>query len=91
MGLVTTILDKLKLNMKDTVCVVCGPPIMMKFVTFKLLELGFDAKNIYLSMEKNMSCGIGKCGHCRVGNHYACKEGPVFTYEKIKDFPNIWD
>ncbi len=90
-GLVTTILDKLKLNMKDTVCVVCGPPIMMKFVTFKLLELGFDAKNIYLSMEKNMSCGIGKCGHCRVGNHYACKEGPVFTYEKIKDFPNIWD
>ncbi|MFH1552311.1 MAG: FAD/NAD(P)-binding protein [Candidatus Omnitrophota bacterium] len=90
-GLVTTILDGMAINSDKGIAVVCGPPIMMKFATFKLLELGFKEENIYLSMEKNMSCGIGKCGHCRVGTYYACKDGPVFTYDKIKDFPEIWD
>ncbi len=90
-GVVTTILDDLDMNYAQGLGVVCGPPIAMKFSTFKLLELGFKEENIYLSMEKNMSCGIGKCGHCRLGIYYACKDGPVFTYDKIKDFPNIWD
>jgi len=90
-GLVTTILKNDSLDMNNAVAIVCGPPIMMKFVTFKLLDLGFKDPNIYLSMEKNMSCGIGKCGHCRIGPYYACKDGPVFTYDKIKDLPGIWD
>jgi len=90
-GLVTTILDDVKMDRKTGIAVVCGPPIMMKFATKKLLEMGFKEDNVYLSMEKNMSCGIGKCGHCRLGTYYACKDGPVFTYSKIKNFPNIWD
>lgn len=90
-GLVTTILKTDGLDVKKAVTIVCGPPIMMKFATFKLLELGFKEPNIYLSMEKNMSCGVGKCGHCRIGPYYACKDGPVFTYDKIKDLPGIWD
>lgn len=90
-GLVTAILDNLDINCQKAIAVVCGPPIMMKFATIKLLDLGFAEKNIYLSMEKNMSCGIGKCGHCRIGTYYACKDGPVFTYDKIKGFANIWD
>ena len=90
-GLVTTTLDGLGMDYNQGVAVVCGPPIMMKFVTFKLLKLGFKDENIYLSMEKNMSCGIGKCGHCRIGTYYACKDGPVFTYDKIKNFHEIWD
>ena len=92
-GVVTTILDKNKLsvNIKNSVAVVCGPPIMMKFATLKLLELGYPPEGIYLSMEKNMSCGIGKCGHCRIGPYYACKDGPVFTYDKIINEPRIWD
>lgn len=92
-GVVTTILssDKLQCDIKKSVAVVCGPPIMMKFATFKLLDIGYPPGNIYLSMEKNMSCGIGKCGHCRVGNFYACKDGPVFPYDKIKNAPRIWD
>ncbi|MFC1703925.1 FAD/NAD(P)-binding protein [Candidatus Omnitrophota bacterium] len=90
-GLVTTILDDIKVNFKEAPAIVCGPPIMMKFATFKLIELGFLPENIYLSMEKNMSCGIGKCGHCRLGKYYACKEGPVFTFEQLKDNPDIWD
>lgn len=90
-GLVTTILNDTGVDVKNAVCIVCGPPIMMKFVTFKVLDLGFSPADIYLSMEKNMSCGLGKCGHCRVGKHYACKDGPVFTYEQLKDLPDIWD
>jgi len=90
-GLVTTILKDLPVNMKKCICVVCGPPIMMKFATLKLLDIGFDPNGIYLSMEKNMSCGLGKCGHCRIGKYYACKDGPVFTYEQLKDIHDIWD
>ena len=90
-GIVTTIVKSDSLDANNAVSFVCGPPIMMKFVTFKLLDLGFKANNIYLSMEKNMSCGIGKCGHCRIGPYYACKDGPVFTYDKLKNLPNIWD
>ena len=90
-GIVTTIVKNPGFDMNTAVGVVCGPPIMMKFVTFKLLDLGFKPNNIYLSMEKNMSCGIGKCGHCRIGPYYACKDGPVFTYDKLKDLPNIWE
>ncbi|MBU1125165.1 MAG: FAD/NAD(P)-binding protein [Candidatus Omnitrophica bacterium] len=90
-GLVTTILKDLPVDMKQAVAVVCGPPIMMKFVTLKLLDIGFKPADIYLSMEKSMSCGVGKCGHCRVGKFYACKDGPVFTYEELKDIHDIWD
>lgn len=90
-GLVTTILKDLPLDLNNAVSIVCGPPIMMKFVTLKLLELGFNPRDIYLSMEKNMSCGLGKCGHCRIGKYYACKDGPVFTYEELKELHDIWD
>jgi NAD(P)H-flavin reductase len=92
-GVVTTIMEptKLSCNPSGGVAIVCGPPIMMKFATLKLLDLGYAPADIYLSMEKNMSCGIGKCGHCRLGPYYACKDGPVFTYEQIKDLPKIWD
>jgi NAD(P)H-flavin reductase len=92
-GVVTTILDKSKLScdVNNGVAVVCGPPIMMKFATLKLLELGYPPASIYLSMEKNMSCGIGKCGHCRIGPYYACKDGPVFTYAQVQNESGIWD
>jgi len=90
-GVVTTILDSKDVDIKNAVAVVCGPPIMMKYATFKLLEFEFAPKDIYLSMEKNMSCGIGKCGHCMLGKFYVCKDGPVFTYDQIKDYPKIWD
>lgn len=90
-GVVTTILDKKDVEVANAVAVVCGPPIMMKFATLKLLEIGFLPEKIYLSMEKNMSCGFGKCGHCMLGEYYVCKDGPVFTYGQIKKYPNIWD
>jgi NAD(P)H-flavin reductase len=89
-GLVTTILKDDDVNVKNAVAVVCGPPIMMRFVTKRLLDMGFADKDIYLSMEKNMSCGIGKCFHCNLGSYFVCKDGPVFTWEQIKDIPDPW-
>jgi len=90
-GVVTTILSPDDVDIKNAVAVVCGPPIMMKYATLKLLEFGFKPEDIYLSMEKNMSCGFGKCGHCMLGKYYVCKDGPVFSYEQIKEYPDIWD
>jgi len=90
-GVVTTILDNIDMDCKSGFAVVCGPPVMMKFTVLKLLKIGFADTNIYLSMEKNMSCGLGKCGHCRLGTYYACKDGPVFRYDLIKNFHHIWD
>jgi NAD(P)H-flavin reductase len=90
-GVVTTLLNKIRINLNNSIAVVCGPPIMMKFGTIRLLEMGYAEDQIYLSMEKNMSCGLGKCGHCMMGEFFVCKDGPVFTYNEIKNTPNIWD
>jgi len=90
-GVVTTIMDDIEVNFNLAKADVCGTPIMMKFATFKLQELGVKDSNIYLSMEKNMSCGFGKCGHCRIGPYYCCKDGPVFTYDMIREYPGIWE
>jgi NAD(P)H-flavin reductase len=89
-GVVTSLLNKISMNMQNSVAVVCGPPIMMKFGTIRLLEMGYTEDNIYLSMEKNMSCGLGKCGHCMMGEFFVCKDGPVFTYNELKGTPDIW-
>ena len=89
-GVVTTLLNKIKINIPDSVAIVCGPPVMMKFGTIRLLEMGYKDEQIYLSMEKNMSCGLGKCGHCMMGEFFVCRDGPVFTYNEIKHNPEIW-
>jgi len=89
-GVVTVLLDKVKVDLKNSVAVVCGPPIMMRFVTLKVLQMGYKPEDIYLSMERNMSCGVGKCGHCMLGKYYVCKDGPVFTWEQVKDIPDVW-
>jgi NAD(P)H-flavin reductase len=89
-GVVTNLLSKISINIDKSVAVVCGPPIMMKFGTIRLIEMGYKDDQIYLSMEKNMSCGLGKCGHCMLGKFFVCKDGPVFTYNELKDTPDIW-
>ncbi len=89
-GVATTLIDRISINLNNSVAVVCGPPVMMKFGTIRLLEMGYKGEDIYLSMEKNMSCGLGKCGHCMMGEFFVCKHGPVFTYEELKQTPDIW-
>jgi sulfhydrogenase subunit gamma (sulfur reductase) len=68
----------------NTIAFVCGPPIMFRFVIKDLLGLGFQERNIVSTLERYMKCGVGKCGHCCIGVAYVCTEGPVFTYEQIK-------
>lgn len=89
-GLVTTLLDEISVDIPNSVAVVVGPPVMMKFGVKKLLGMGYPENKIFLSMEKNMSCGLGKCGHCMMGKYFVCKDGPVFSYDEIKDQPDIW-
>ena len=67
---------------------VCGPPIMIKFVLQALDKLGFDHKQVYTTMELRMKCGVGKCGRCNIGHKYVCKDGPVFRYDELGELPD---
>ena len=86
-GFVPTVLEKLAPTAENTIAIVCGPPIMIKFTFPVLTQLGFAPDNIFTTLENLMKCGIGKCGRCNVGKHFVCKDGPVFTYAQLKDMP----
>jgi len=88
-GLVTELLKNLDIDLSNSYAVSCGPEIMLKFVTLTLLSEKFQPSQIYLSMNRNMSCGMGICGRCNVGPYYLCKDGPDMNYEKIKDIPYV--
>lgn len=85
-GLITSLFDKVKVN-PNSCALVCGPPIMCKFVVQKLKSLNFKDEDIYLSLERKMECCLGVCEHCAVGPYYVCKDGPVFPWSKIKNIP----
>jgi len=84
-GVITTLIPGLEFNPENTYAIVCGPPIMYKFVVKSLKEKKFSDSHIILSLERRMKCGVGKCGHCQIGPYYACREGPVFNYDEIRD------
>ena len=79
-GLVPNVLYEMAPKSENATAIVCGPPIMLKFTMPPLLKLGFTPENIITSLERKMSCGIGKCGRCNIGSKYVCRDGPVFTY-----------
>ena len=83
-GVVTTLFKYARFQPADSVAMVCGPEIMMRFVGRDLEAHGMARENIYLSMERNMKCGIGLCGHCQYGPRFICKDGPIFGYEQIR-------
>jgi sulfhydrogenase subunit gamma (sulfur reductase) len=83
-GVITTLFKDVSVNPRNTIAVTCGPPIMYRYVLMELLGKGILEGNIYLSLERKMKCGIGKCGHCQINNVYACQSGPVFSYRDIK-------
>ncbi|MGA2507067.1 MAG: FAD/NAD(P)-binding protein [Chitinispirillaceae bacterium] len=86
-GLVPLVLKEIAPSPENAVSIVCGPPIMLKFTMPPLLELGFTPETILTSLERKMSCGIGKCGRCNIGSKYVCKDGPVFSYAQIRQLP----
>ena len=80
-GLVTKYIPELEIKSMDNVqVVVVGPPMMMKFTVLEFLKLGIKEENIWISQERKMCCGIGKCGHCKIDDTYICLDGPVFNY-----------
>ena len=84
-GVVGKLLDRVELDVPQTVAFVCGPPIMIRFVVGDLVGLGFGEDTIITTLERHMRCGIGKCNHCMMGDKYVCLDGPVFTYRQMKE------
>jgi NAD(P)H-flavin reductase len=87
-GFVPTVVEKAAPNAENTVAIICGPPIMIKFTLPVLQKLGFKDENIITTLENRMKCGLGKCGRCNVGSVYVCKDGPVFTYSQMREMPD---
>jgi NAD(P)H-flavin reductase len=83
-GAVTTLFKYARLRPARSVAMLCGPEIMMRFVARDLAAQGLPCNRIYLSMERNMKCAVGFCGHCQYGPRFICKDGPVFPYEEIR-------
>jgi NAD(P)H-flavin reductase len=82
-GVVTPLVKRLRCETTDTVAVLCGPEVMMRIVARTLEDRGIAPENIYVSIERNMKCGIGLCGHCQFGSDFVCKDGPVFPYKDV--------
>jgi len=85
-GVVTKLIPKVEIEPENTIALVCGPEIMMRFTVKDLMARGLRENQVYLSLERRMRCGVGFCGHCQVGPLFVCTEGPVFSYEKIKKY-----
>jgi sulfite reductase subunit B len=82
-GVITTLFPKIKLEPANTFCFVVGPPVMYRFVIKEALDRHVHAHHIYVSLERRMKCGVGKCGHCQINGIYCCQDGPVFKYSDI--------
>lgn len=87
-GFVPSVLEKIAPKAENTIAIVCGPPIMIKFTIPVLEKLGFKNSDIFTTLENRMKCGFGKCGRCNVGKMYVCVDGPVFTKAQLQDMPN---
>ncbi len=85
-GMAANLIPRLRFDPQQTVAMMCGPEILMRFTVWELLKQGVEPANIFLSMERNMKCGAGLCGHCQFGPFFVCKDGPVFSYDHIKDW-----
>jgi NAD(P)H-flavin reductase len=84
-GVVTTLIGRASFDPAQATAMVCGPEIMMRFTAMELQNRGIAPDSIFISMERNMKCGIGLCGHCQLGASFVCKDGPVYTYSQMKE------
>jgi len=84
-GVITALIPKVEIDPDRTTVIVCGPPIMYKFVLMELYQRKVVDENVYVSLERRMKCGVGKCGHCQINGLYTCIDGPVFRYADVSD------
>ncbi len=83
-GVITTLFPKISVNPRNTVSITIGPPVMYRFVLMELLGKGIPEGQIWMSLERRMKCGVGKCGHCQINGLYCCQQGPSFSYAQLK-------
>lgn len=89
-GVVTLMLERLRsFDPRNTVLLCCGPEVMMKFTVMTALNRGLTPERMWVSMERNMQCAVGLCGHCQLGSAFICKDGPVFRYDRIAPFMDV--
>ncbi len=86
-GLITSVMNQIKTDLSQAVALICGPPIMYKFVIMSLEQANVPFNKIFVNLERRMKCGVGKCGHCQINHHYACQSGPVFRYSDLSAIP----
>lgn len=87
-GVVTSLTAGLRLKPDKTVAVIIGPPVMYRFAVLSLWDKRIPKENIFVSLERRMKCGVGKCGHCQINSVYTCREGPVFRLSDLKNLPD---
>ncbi|HOC32143.1 MAG TPA: FAD/NAD(P)-binding protein [Armatimonadota bacterium] len=90
-GVVTTLIPKAPFDPLSTIAMVCGPEVMMRFTVSELRKRGVKSDRIYVSMERNMKCGIGCCGHCQFGPDLVCRDGPVFRFDRLEPLFGTWE
>jgi len=90
-GVVPSLFDRVTLDAPQTRVLTGGPEIMMRFVIYEALNRGVRPRDAYLSLERNMNCAVGFCGHCQLGPTFICKDGPVFSYERMEPFLRVED
>lgn len=84
-GVITELIPMINFNPKNTIAIICGPPVMYKYVIQTLKKQNLSAKNMFVSLERRMKCGVGKCGHCQIDDIYVCQTGPVYRFSEIED------
>ncbi len=85
-GVVTKLVDRVAFEAASSMAFICGPEVMMRFAVMSLQRRGIDDASLFVSMERNMKCGVGFCGHCQCGPFFLCKDGPVFAYARLLPF-----
>lgn len=90
-GVVTKLIPKAPFDPLNTVAMVCGPEVMMRFTAIELVKRGVSPENVYLSMERNMKCAVGFCGHCQFGPTFVCKNGPVYPFSQLQGWLSMWE
>jgi NAD(P)H-flavin reductase len=90
-GVVTRVISRAPFDPMNTVALVCGPEVMMRFTVLELQKRGVSDEQIFVSLERNMKCAVGFCGHCQFGSEFVCKDGPVFRYSRVKQWLGMWE
>jgi len=90
-GVVPILFYRMRMDPRKSIVLTCGPEIMIRFVVYEALARRVPAEHIFVSLERNMKCGLGQCGHCQIGPYFVCKDGPVFGFNQIEAYYNVED